>query len=615
MINSEAVARQVKKIENFVAAHPGDNIVAKLLEYRAGIEENFAKISRGRLSVAFIGKIGVGKTSAICRLLGLQNYDVVKGTYTDLLKTGSGRTTVCEVRVSYAETVSLSVEPLPEEEIKKIVTSFAEFIWAKVGSNISEDEEGGSLLSHEVTRCIRNMLGLVEETKKGGGGKIKRIDKALEFARNCASLQEVRDYMFQCLALEKRTASELTPDLKAGADWKDWLRETFSRVNGGKLENVSIPALMTVKGPFDLKRNDIEWTVIDTRGIDSNVRRVDIRQLLDSDQAIPVICSSFADAPDADARAIFEMAVDLGLKEKVERDAILLVLDKDEASKVSDIGDDVEDFSDRRVIGRILREDHVREKISGQFKIAADIGFFDSKLDGPDYIWGLLNAKKERHLLVLSSHIERFVAASDELINAEQAKSLAFQSEVDAIFQGWRSDADKSFPAWRNFGLDLIQHFRVVHHRTLAASIDRDGRFYNFHVYEAINLLIRSKAVSLASAECSKIRARFSVLNADYPEFVHRIKSMDVAVSSEFENFSVDAGTIAMDQWVSELGTDQEFWRMMSKEWGRGPGYVDRVAKILKDWVDSEPSAVLHGNINREIISRWGRVLAKGAVD
>ena len=56
-----------------------------------------------KYNLLFNGEVGIGKSTAICHLTGLIDGDCLKkGEETDrlpLLKTGSGRTTVCETRI------------------------------------------------------------------------------------------------------------------------------------------------------------------------------------------------------------------------------------------------------------------------------------------------------------------------------------------------------------------------------------------------------------------------------------------------------------------------------------------------------------------------------------
>lgn len=194
----------IDQIDGYIQDGTNDETKNNLRENKKNINEILLTLNNTEYSAAFIGKIGVGKTSAICKLASLK-YRGAGDELVDILKTGAGRTTVCEVRIEYAEKLSIKIDSLPNSDVKDLVRNFSEFIWKKSHIKISDDDEGGNLLSEELTRCIRNMLGLTIDKKKEAGGKWKFTDNALEFSKDCSSSEEVNELMYECLNLENRT--------------------------------------------------------------------------------------------------------------------------------------------------------------------------------------------------------------------------------------------------------------------------------------------------------------------------------------------------------------------------------------------------------------------------
>lgn len=603
---------QIDRINLFIGGHPSEGVNSRLIDYRQRIEARLEQIERRDMAVAFIGKIGAGKTSAICKMTDLRTYDVRTGVWHDVLKTGAGRTTVCEVRVREADRMRLCITPLNNEEILRIVSNFADFIWAKANHNISEEAEGGNMLSQEITRSIRNMLGLTVETRKNVDGRLVSSDKALELAKSCSSLEELRDSMSGCLNLERRTQILLEPISDEVMAQKDWLREVFAKVNDGKMDSVSIPALIEVEGPLGLVRSGMSWTVIDTRGIDSNVSRQDIRELMDSDRVIPLICSSFADAPDANARAVVDMAISLGLKERLQRDGVLFVLDRDESCNVADIPEEIDNKSERRYFGRDIRRQQVQDVLAASIQLspAPEILFFDSRSDAPDELWAMLDCKYQDLQSKRRSEILDLVDAAEELITAEESRTKAFEAALNEYFYKWRQRADKNFPRWDSFGFALKKKFSRVHHRTLAASIDRRGGFESFNFYEEISQSVRTEAVKVCRAELENVRGFLGGLRGDYPEFDRRISAIDEAVVQQMRDFCQRAGDLARKEWFDILPKESVLWTRMIRQWGRGNGYVLRVQDIFDEWLAEEKACQLHEGIIRVITARWGRVLA-----
>lgn len=599
----------IQEIDSYVADGLNDDIKSQLTENKSNIESLLLELSQSEFSVSFIGKIGVGKTSAICKAAGLQYLSKNK-ELVDVLKTGAGRTTVCEVRIEYAEKLSIKVDPLPIDEVKGLVRNFSEFIWNKSNKHVSDEEEGGNLLSEELTRCIRNMLGLNFDKKKDDNGKWKSTDKAIEFSRKCSSVDEVNNLMYECLDLENRTEIELWPSQNDIKDWQLWLKNNFSNINDGKHRNVTIPLAITIAGEFPLKRKECVWRLIDTRGVDSNIHREDIRLTLDTEGVFPVICSSFADAPDSDSRSFYDLGMKLGLSERIERDVTILILDKNESDKISDIDEEIIDLSDRKGLGRYIREGQVDNKIFHDYKIHPNIETFDSKLDSDSLIWEAVEKRKAAYLKSKENTLNRVLLASKELIAAETDKISSFNHEVEEIKLGWRKSADVHTPDWKNFGSYISGLFSRTHHRTLAASINRNGTFINLDVYEAINQLARSNSVSFCKTELEFLQESLEFMKEKYPEFNNQLDSIEYDMKEEFNRFSVYVGNIAKDHWIERVKSFLQIWQEMDAEWGMGSGYKSRVLSHWAKWIKSEESIDTHNALLRRISSSWGRVLA-----
>jgi hypothetical protein len=599
----------IQEIDSYVIDGLNNDIKNQLIENKSIIETLLLVLSQSEFSVSFIGKIGVGKTSAICKAAGLQYLSKNK-ELVDVLKTGAGRTTVCEVRIEYAKKLSIKVEPLPIDEVKALVRNFSEFIWNKANKHVSDEEEGGNLLSEELTRCIRNMLGLTIEKKKGDNGKWKSTDKAIEFSKECSSVDEVNNLMYECLDLENRTEIELWPSQNEVKDWQLWLKDNFSKINDGKHKNVTIPLSITIAGEFPLKRNECVWKLIDTRGVDSNIHREDIRLTLDTEGVFPVICSSFVDAPDSDSRSFYDLGIKLGLSERIARDVTILILDKNESDKISDIDEEIIDLSDRKGLGRSIREEQVTNKIFHEYKILPNIETFDSKLDSDSLIWEAVEERKAAYLKSKENTLNRVLLASKEMISAETDKISSFNREVEEIKFQWRKNADVHTPDWKNFGNYISGLFSRTHHRTLAASINRNGTFINLDIYEAINQLARSNSVLFCKTELESLQGSLEFLKEKYPEFSNQLDTIEYDTKEEFHRFSVYVGNIAKDHWIERVKSFLQIWQEMDAEWGMGSGYKSRVLSHWAEWIKSEESIDTHNALLRRIASSWGRVLA-----
>ncbi|MHC5830878.1 MAG: hypothetical protein ACYT04_86725, partial [Nostoc sp.] len=91
-----------------------------------------------KYKIAFIGTIGQGKTTAICHLFNLitdlkvsktsggKTEDVTETK--ELLSTGAGRTTICEVIIKASEKTYIEIEPYTVDEMENLIIEFCEYI-------------------------------------------------------------------------------------------------------------------------------------------------------------------------------------------------------------------------------------------------------------------------------------------------------------------------------------------------------------------------------------------------------------------------------------------------------------------------------------------------------
>ena len=74
--------------------------------------------------IAFFGSPGVGKTTVICALAGLDRPSEKDLKRQMVLPTGSGRTTICETHIRSAGEYSIITDPCSTEEVRQYVADF-----------------------------------------------------------------------------------------------------------------------------------------------------------------------------------------------------------------------------------------------------------------------------------------------------------------------------------------------------------------------------------------------------------------------------------------------------------------------------------------------------------
>lgn len=105
--------------------------------------------------VAFIGSIGIGKSTAICRLAGLEVAATDGPHPAPILEAGAGGITICEVHFRRGPSFGLIIEPSGDEETRADVTDFAEYVrGTDAAAAEGEGEEESQDISKEVERAI-----------------------------------------------------------------------------------------------------------------------------------------------------------------------------------------------------------------------------------------------------------------------------------------------------------------------------------------------------------------------------------------------------------------------------------------------------------------------------
>ncbi len=183
-------------------------------------------------TIAFIGKVGVGKTTAISKLLNLIN-----NNGQEVLQTGGGRTTICEVEICDSNTTFIKIEPYSNSEIKKYLKEFSLYIENKALEKSSIQNKEAFTLSSEIERTLRNMLKLKIKRFKNNGIS-KRIDEAIELYKRYNSKDKFYQNLIERIDLPNRNITEL---FFFGLNDKEWIKNNFKAINNGNNENISLP--------------------------------------------------------------------------------------------------------------------------------------------------------------------------------------------------------------------------------------------------------------------------------------------------------------------------------------------------------------------------------------
>src|SRR5260370_19811997 len=109
----------------------------RLDEYVKEIRRLADLLLRRRHQTAFIGSIGIGKSTAICRAVNLE-VTGPQGRPVPVLETGAGGGTLCEVRLGRRSGYGIIVESRTHDDIRSDVEDFVDQLERPGSSRASE---------------------------------------------------------------------------------------------------------------------------------------------------------------------------------------------------------------------------------------------------------------------------------------------------------------------------------------------------------------------------------------------------------------------------------------------------------------------------------------------
>ena len=547
----------------------------QLMVHREFLIESTNYLKNFNHTIAFIGKVGVGKTTALSKLLNL-----LDGNGNEVLQTGSGRTTVCEVEVRESNRVSIEIEPYSNEEIEKYLEEFHMHIENKTSNKTSQSES--FTLSSEIERALRNMLEL-KIRRFMENGKRKRVDDAVELYNKCNSKDEFYQELLHRIDLANRTTTEL---VATTSDYKEWIRSNFEDINNGKNKNISLPKKIIInidENPVNIP--NINLSFLDTKGVDETVNRQDIENLLKDSYTISVLCTSFNDAPDKVNTGTLKYMKDSGLTKYISERIIILVLDKNgEAEAIPDLEEpDLED-------GREIRKEQIEGDLKNSLGLEdIDIVFFNSKEDGTEELMSILTDKvldlRKEH----ENKVKTIIESLDEIEKQidTQLSSEALQRIRESVLV-WIEDAKNiQCKLKKNFThiLDTIQD-KGTHASVIRACVNRRGQWHNLDYYKILSDASRYQTVKAFDESRNELSCIISNMLGQKGLRYQKgtLNSIQNILENRVEKIYQEAYDRGRNDYFNGLYTDDNLWLNMIQEWGKGTGYKNRISDHTEQW-------------------------------
>jgi len=592
-----------KRIDSILEQTPKSYSIYKQLKvHREFLIESIDFLKNFNHTVAFIGKIGVGKTTAISKLLNL--FD---SNGRELLQTGGGRTTICEVEIRDSNHVSIEIEPYSNNEVEKYLEEFSLHI-ANKALETSKKREEPFTLSSEIERALRNMLKLKIKRFKDNG-VIKRVDEAIELYNSYQSKDEFYLYLLKRINLSNRNIKKIAPQNLD--DRAEWIKNNFKNINNGNNDSVSLPKKIVInynKNYFNIPK--INLSIVDTKGVDETANREDIEKQLKDSRTISVLCTSFNDAPDKVSTDIIRYMKESGLTKYISTRVIILVLDKaGEAESIIDLDEpDLEE-------GREIRKEQIESDLKNSLNLDnIKIVFFNSKEDNPQELSQILTDKilflRKEH----ENQVKTIIQSLDEI-----ERQVHTQLSLDALHRVkesiliWIKKANsihcklkKNFSSISETILDKGTHVSSVR-----ACVNRNGQWHNLDYYKILADSSRYQAVR--AFDKSKFELGYIISNMLEQKDLYSQKGILTSIQNildkRVENMYQYAYEQGKKDYFDNLFFDYELWLNMQKEWGKGAGYKNRIKNHTEQWFLNQDYTYFDNKNSQELNQMWKNLL------
>ena len=563
-------------------------------------------------NLAFVGSIGVGKSTAICTLTDLRAN--VEGPLNKqmVLEAGAGGTTICEVHVRTGPQHGLIVEPRSEEAIKYDVCDFAEYLLrvTRAKETIKEGEnEDGPGITKEINRAIRNMSGLGETKTKDSSGKVVRHDPAKELATKIPDSKELVVQVLSQMSLPRRDQRDIWYNPGNKLDTLEWLQQTFMEINNGRHAHFSLPARIEVVLPRPvLADEELNIRILDTKGIDGAATRADLDRLFDDSRTHVVLCSSFNNAPDPALQQLLQRVSAAGAQ-NIAKDTSILVLPRpEEAAAVKDGG------------GNLVENDHEGYELKGidvEMHLtrlglqAIPVKSFNARNDDLEPMRDFLVQRVKNIRAVWEQRVRSLTKTVDDLIlNHKQEQTAVVFEEVAVRIDTWVKRNREINTGRDQSQNELVHAIGLAHHRSVWASVRRKGDWYNLDYYYQMGYGARM----IAAKHIQKKIGEFNIITQnliDDPELSPAHDMLEQVVRlmrSNADEMQKKIEIVGRAVFEDELRDDTEFWEGLGDVGGRG--YRDYIALKSNGWFERPDLTAKHEYVMQKIAEGWIDILS-----
>ena len=530
--------------------------------------------------IAWVGDIGVGKTTALTHAVGLLVGDGRSGKR-PAFPVGPGRTTVCETAIRVAPTFGVVVDAVTDEEVIRLTRELV--------ASLAPGATGGGV-SAEMNRLIRNMADMKTVSQMIADEPVTR-DPIADLLAEGLGVPEVADRVVGAMNLADRKERQML--LPEGRDdGLLWASNLVSAINNGTEPRFGIPKRITVLMPsHHLSSGGQTLSVIDTRGIEGVTQRPDITAHADDPRTLLVLCTKFADAPNMSVQRHLQDSQEAGSDAAANHRQCILVLPRgDEALEMPGL----DGFAGTRQQGYGLRRKEIEQALANAGLPKTPVYFFDARNDDADKIWTDLRNQVAR---IRAKYADRATAAAagvkNLIQNVDSVRTSVARREIEDEMARLLRAVSKLPAMVRPPQQNLIDQLAIGHHSSIAASIFRRGEWENFQFDHILGVGVRIDANLRTQSLIQRIDHKLMDLEGKYEDLEaigQNLKALRGRLNEGRQEFLVAARTIGRDAYGILL-SKADIWHTIAARYGQGTGYKRDIATAWRDWFETTDGA------------------------
>lgn len=601
--------KTLAKIDDFLADEEQPWPLRRQIDRRrSDLERATSFLTRLRHNVAFIGDMGVGKSTAISFLFDLlvPAKSGERSINRPVLETGAGGTTICEVHIGSGPEFGITVIPMESAELTGLVSDFCAVKWVTVRKEQSESSETPRV-GREVERAIRNMSGFVRR-RVTSDGKTSYQDPILNLVGDCEGEDDLRARILEKMDLRRRTNTEVWYSSGMGKHPLEWLRETYRAINNGRMRDVPLPKSIRLSVPhFGRTFGEFEITVIDTKGVDDVAVREDIDLRLSDPRTSVVFCCRFNDAPGTGSKALLEHMKQTSSERFDTGKVSILALPR--SGEALEMKDDMGEPAFSNDEGYEFKRMQVEGELHAEDMPGIPLLFLNVEVDDAAQLREELFGQLSRTRETISERLSDLCAAATEIIENREKHAVTVAIEevarrLNTFLLGNRNLGARERHAYKE-AVNTVGSVRYA--STLWASTRRNGEYSGLNIVHQVGIGTAKDALLRSRDWFTKVDGLVKALLADegLKPAKHSIEQIWAVARASREGFLAAAQRCGMETYREPL-TKATVWSQCVSEWGRGPGFKNRIVRHLLKWFE-EQHPELKERLENRLIALWER--------